>query len=169
MKQPLADDPSPLRQRTALFLTSLRPLLLLWCCRRIGCWGRRISRGFLSFALGFSLSLRFRFLLWSCRFGGRRLIALLSARVRRWEHARRRRYSCSHVPRRRPRDHPPVAPWRTGPDAGRSQLSPARVFKLWSSPALPYILLCPRNSRPLTRVGIVLRGSPIQALILRHL
>jgi hypothetical protein len=74
-----------------------RPLLLLWCCRRIGCRGRRISRrGFLGFALGLSLSLRFRFLLRSGRFSGRRLIALLSASVRRCQQARRRRYSRRH-------------------------------------------------------------------------
>jgi hypothetical protein len=77
-KRGLPQKPWPGPQPWSGFhLTSLRPLLLLSRCRRIGCWGRRISRrGFLSFALGFSLSLRFRFLLWSGWFSGRSLITL---------------------------------------------------------------------------------------------
>jgi hypothetical protein len=47
-----------------------RLLLLLWCCRRIGGWGRVSRRGFFGLRFGFS------FLLWSGRFSGGSLISL---------------------------------------------------------------------------------------------
>jgi hypothetical protein len=50
-------------------------LLLLWLSRRIGGWGRRVSRyGFFGLRFGFSLSLRLCFLLCSGRFNGWSLI-----------------------------------------------------------------------------------------------
>jgi hypothetical protein len=62
-------------QHPRLFLSRL--LLLLWFSRRVSGWGRRVSRrGFFGLRFGFSLSLRFCFLLWSGRFSGRSLISL---------------------------------------------------------------------------------------------
>jgi hypothetical protein len=88
-----AADPmnsAPVRLLAGAF--RLPELLLLWCCRRIRCRGHRICGvSFLGFGL---ISLRFCFLLWSGRFGGRSLISL-SVSVRRWQHAYRRTYGSS--------------------------------------------------------------------------
>ncbi len=76
------------------FFVEWEPLLLLWCCRRIGRWGHRISRrGLLGFGLGL-LRLRFCLFLWSGRFSGRSQITL-RASVGHRQHACWRSYRCS--------------------------------------------------------------------------